>query len=40
MSTLLRVLSGIVFVPILILAARAGRAWFLFLAIWILVVAL
>jgi phosphatidate cytidylyltransferase len=35
-STLLRVASGIVFVPALILASRAGRGWFLFLAEWIL----
>ncbi len=40
MSTLLRVLSGVVFVPGLILASRAGRGWFLFLINWILVVGL
>ena len=36
MSTLLRVLSGIVFVPALVMASRAGRGWFLFLVEWIL----
>jgi phosphatidate cytidylyltransferase len=36
---LARVLSGITFVPVLILAARAGGAWFLLLVNWILAAA-
>jgi phosphatidate cytidylyltransferase len=36
---LARVLSGLAFVPVLILAARAGGAWFLLLVNWILVAA-
>ncbi len=35
-STFLRVVSGVVFVPALILISQAGRGWFLCLAQWII----